>query len=188
MDENKILSILEQLSQNILYCHLSYIDKTRMLSGTEITGNNITIDNLKEEFNQSKVGTLCTVSEVRFQPKNKNFIVTIKDNRISCSKYANKNESKEIINTITKMYPDCISIEDTDVKYTISKKELVKLIGTRCNTINENILGNEKNENILNLCKYKCNNNCPYNKKIPDIINDISKFKSGLGLFKKIEN
>lgn len=100
MDKDKILLILEQLSQNTLECHLRYREKSNFIEGTNIYGNNMTIDIIKCYFNKYKVGTDCDIDKIIFQPEGKELLVTIKNNIITCSKYADKHEAEEVINII----------------------------------------------------------------------------------------
>lgn len=100
MDKDKVLSIVEQLSQNTLECYLSNRDKSNFIEGTNIHGSNMTTDILEEYFNKYKVGIDCDIEKIIFQPKGKEFLVTIKNDIVICSKYANKNEVEEVTNVI----------------------------------------------------------------------------------------
>lgn len=103
MDEDKILLIVKQFSQNTLECYLSYRGENKFIDGTNIHGNNMSIDTLKDHFINYKVGVDCDIEKIVFQPKGKEFLVFIKNNIITCSKYADTNEADEIINEIKKL-------------------------------------------------------------------------------------
>ena len=103
MDKDKILSIVEQLSQNTLECYLSNRGENNFIEGTNIHGNNMTTDTLKEYFDKYKVGVDCDIEKIIFQPNGKEFLVTIKNNIVTCSKYADKMGAEEVTNTIMKL-------------------------------------------------------------------------------------
>jgi len=103
MDKDKILSIVEQFSQNTLRLYLLNRGEFNVIEGTNINGNNMTIDNLKDCFDTYKVGIDCDIEKITFQPKDKEFLVTIKNNVVKCSGYANKHEVDEITNAINKL-------------------------------------------------------------------------------------
>lgn len=103
MDREKILDIIDKLSQNTLSCVLKYNSKTNFFSGVNINGNNMTLIQIEEYFNKYKVGTDCTIEKIIFQPKNKEFLVTINNGVITCSYYADKEDVDIITNDINKL-------------------------------------------------------------------------------------
>jgi len=103
MDKNKVLLIVDQLSQNTINCYISYKDKASQLDGVNIHGNNMTSTQLKEYFDKYNVGIDCVIEKLVFQPNDKEFLTTINNGITTCSQYAPKNEVEMITKAVNKL-------------------------------------------------------------------------------------